>query len=156
MNNGLCRLYGITTLDGLKAICGSKEFSMHINMLEITQISEDIFGFETYGIDYFSVALQIVFKLKEFSYHECIVIGGDDLKIVGTFSSDGLKYLDVKTSVMVVDDSHDEVEMALTPFALQELGIPNVKIPSMFRKVESEDDCPLESADIVDLTSKKE
>lgn len=155
MNNGLCRLYGITTLDGLKAICGSKALSMHINMLEITQVSEDIFGFETYGIDYFAVALQIVAKLKEFSYHECIVIDGDDLKIIGTFSSDGLKYLDVKTSVMVVDDSHDEVDMALTPFALEELGIPNVKIPSMFKKVNSEDDCPLESADIVDLTSKE-
>lgn len=155
MDNRLCRLYGITTLDGLKAICGSKTLGMHINMLEITQVSEDIFGFETYGIDYLSVALRMVTKLKEFGYHECIVISGDGLKIVGTFSTDGLKYLDVKTSVVVVDDSHDEVEMALTPFALQELGIPNVKIPSMFKKVESEDDCPLESADIVDLTSKE-
>ena len=61
----------------------------------------------------------------------------------------------VTALLMVVDDSHDEVEMALTPFALQELGIPNVKIPSMFKKVNSEDDCPLESADIVDLTSKE-
>lgn len=155
MDNRLCRLYGITTLDGLKAICGSKTLGMHINMLEITQVSEDIFGFETYGIDYLSVALRMVTKLKEFGYHECIVISGDGLKIVGTFSTDGLKYLDVKTSVVVVDDSHDEVEMALTPFALQELGIPNVKIPSMFKKVTSEDDCPLESADIVDLKSKE-
>lgn len=155
MANKLCRLYGITTLDGLKAICGSKTLGMHINMLEITQISEDIFGFETYGIDFLSVALEISAKLKEFSYHECIVIGEDDLKIIGGSGTDGLKYLDVKASVAVVDDSHAEVEMALTPFALQELGIPNVKIPSMFKKVNSEDDCPLESADIVDLKGKE-
>lgn len=152
MDNKLCRLYGVTTLDGLKAICGSKQFGEHINMLEITQAADGIFGFQTYGIGYTGVALKLIAKLKEFSYREYVVIGSDGVQIAQSTDHPTLHYLIPKTVVSVVDDNCDEA-VSVSPFTLEELGVPNAPIPAMFKLVNHADDC-VESAEVIDLTKE--
>lgn len=136
MDNKLCRLYGTTTLDGLKAICGSKQFGEHINMSKITRVHDDIFKFQTYSIAYTEVALKLINKLKEFSCYAFTVIGSNSV----------LNYH---------DDSFIWGEaVPVSPAMLEELGVPNAPVPAMFKLVNNADDCA-ESADIVDLTSKE-
>ncbi len=140
MNDKLCRLYGTTTLDGLKAICGSKQFGEHINMSKITRVHDDIFKFQTYSIAYTEIALKLINKLKEFSCYEFTVIGPDS---IGPNSV--LHYHD--------DSSIWGEAVPVSPATLEELGVPNAPVPAMFKLVNNADDC-VESAEVIDLTKE--
>lgn len=143
MDDKLCRLYGVTTLDGLKAICNDESFAGNIDMRELTQITDDlvdremtdeelhkylseiIFGFQTLSIDY-SLARKITSVLREFKYYEYVVIASDGLTILDTGSSDtDKKYLTVKAVVSVVDDNQNKAKRA-NKFLLDEFGVHNV------------------------------
>lgn len=144
MDNELCRLYSVTTLDGLKVICNNEPFAGNIDVRELTQIGDDsidrqmtseefahkyvnemIFGFHTLSIDY-SLACKIISVLKEFEYYEYAVIASDGLTVLDTGSSDAdKKYLTMKTVVSVVDDNQNKAKRA-NRFLLDGFGVHNV------------------------------
>lgn len=143
MDDKSCRLYGVTTLDGLKTICNNEPFAGNIDMRELTQVTsafsdyrmtdeevhkyanEILFGFQTLSIDY-SLACKIVSVLKEFKYYEYAVIASDGLTVLDTGSSDAdKKYLTMKTVVSVVDDNQNKAKRA-NRFRLDSFGVHNV------------------------------
>lgn len=157
MNNKLCRLYGVTTLDGLKAICNNEPTAGIINRLGITQITENVFGFSTVSIDYYSLARKIISVLKEFKYYEYVVIAADRLTILDTGSSDtDKKYLTMKTVVSVVDDDHNLVVAPVPMRNLMELGIHDSPVPMMFKFTQvGNNNAQIENAEVVEIHHHK-
>lgn len=151
----LCRLYGITTLDGLKAICNNEPFAGNINRLDITKITDDVFGFSTVSIDY-SLARKIISTIKEFEYYEYIVIAVDGLTITDTGSSDAYnKYLTAKTVVSVVDGDLDLV-LPVPMKNLTELGIHDAPVPMMFKFTQvGDNNTQIERAEVVEIHHHK-
>lgn len=156
MANKLCRLYGITTLDGLKTICNNEPFAGNINRLDITKITDDVFGFSTVSIDYYSRARKMISVLKEFEYYEYIVIAVDGLTITDTGSSDDYnKYLTAKTVVSVVDGDLDLV-LPVPMKNLTELGIHDAPVPMMFKFTQvGDNNTQIEKAEVVEIHHHK-
>lgn len=156
MDNKLCRLYGVTTLDGLKAICNNKPTAGSVNMFGITRITEDVFGFCTVSIDYYSLARKIISVLKEFEYYEYIVVAADGLTITDTGFSDAYNnYLTAKTVVSVVDGDQDLVQPV--PLKnLMELGVHDAPVPSMFKFTQvGDNNTQIEHAEVVEIHHHK-
>lgn len=156
MNNKLCRLYGVTTLDGLKAICNNEPTAGIINRLGITQITENLFGFSTVSIDYYSLVRKIISVLEEFEYYEYVVIAADGLTILDTGSSDtNKKYLTMKTVVSVVDGDRDLV-LPVPMKNLMELGIHDSPVPMMFKFTQvGNNNTQIENAEVVEIHHHK-
>lgn len=155
MANKLCRLYGVTTLDGLKAICNNEPFAGNINRLDITKITDDVFGFSTVSIDY-SLARKIISTIEEFGYYEYIVIAADGLTITDTGSSDAYNnYLTAKTVVSVVDGDRDLV-LPVPMKNLTELGIHDAPVPMMFKFTQvGDNNTQIERAEVVEIHHHK-
>lgn len=156
MNNKLCRLYGVTTLDGLKAICNNEPTAGSINSFGITKITDDVFGFSTISIDYYSLARKIISVLKEFEYYEYIVVAADGLTITDTGFSDAYnKYLTAKTVVSVVDGDRDLV-LPVPMKNLTELGIHDAPVPMMFKFTQvGNNNTQIENAEVVEIHHHK-
>ena len=156
MGDKLCRRYGVTTLDGLKAICNNEPFAGNINRLDITKITDDVFGFSTVSIDYYSRARKIISVLKEFEYYEYIVIAADGLTITDTGSSDAYNnYLTAKTVVSIVDDDRDLV-IPVPLRNLTELGIHDAPVPMMFKFTQvGDNNTQIERAEVVEIHHHK-
>lgn len=156
MGDKLCRLYGVTTLDGLKAICNNEPTAGSINTFNITQITENVFGFSTVSIDYYSLARKIISVLKEFEYYEYIVIAADGLTITDTGFSDAYNnYLTAKTVVSVVDGDRDLV-VPVPLRNLTELGIHDAPVPVMFKFTQvGDNNTQIENAEVVEIHHHK-
>lgn len=156
MGDKLCRLYGVTTLDGLKAICNNEPTAGSINTFSITQITENVFGFSTVSIDYYSLARKIISVLKEFEYYEYIVIAADGLTITDTGFSDAYNnYLTAKTVVSVVDGDRDLV-VPVPLRNLTELGIHDAPVPVMFKFTQvGDNNTQIENAEVVEIHHHK-
>lgn len=156
MDNKLCRLYGVTTLDGLKAICNNEPFAGNINRLDITKITDDAFGFSTVSIDYCSLARKIISVLKEFEYYEYIVIAADGLTIADTGFSDAYNnYLTAKTVVSVVDGDRDLV-LPVPMKNLMELGVHDAPVPMMFKFTQAgNNNTQIVNAEVVEIHRHK-
>lgn len=156
MGDKLCRLYGVTTLDGLTAICNNEPFAGNINRLDITKITDDVFGFSTISIDYYSLARKIISTIEEFGYYEYIVIAADGLTITDTGSSDAYNnYLTAKTVVSVVDGDRDLV-LPVPMKNLTELGIHDAPVPMMFKFTQvGDNNTQIENAEVVEIHHHK-
>lgn len=156
MDNKLCRLYGITTLDGLKAICNNEPTAGSINRLCITQITENVFGFSTVSIDYYSLARKIISVLREFEYYEYIIVAADGFTIIDTgFSDWGNNYLTAKTVISVVDGDRDLV-IPVPLRNLTELGIHDAPVPMMFKFTQvGDNNTQIENAEVVEIHHHK-
>lgn len=160
MVNDHCRIYAVTTEEGLKKIYSNSRFTDKICKGNIKCVGkteyphEALFYFETYGLKPSDVS-EMARMLRKYDYYEyvCMAPGADCM----IRASGEPRYLSIHHVVRVRNVDGAAVE-PLDASALDDLGIPQTRapVPSMFKFTQvGDNNTQIEKAEVVEIHHHK-